>query len=92
MINRKELFLKNLILGYEFDRYVIEHPKFAESIPDNAYIVLYPEYDTQLGEENLRIAELQKAEDQPLVIVRIKKLAPVRKSRVVSPKVEIVKA
>ena len=31
---------RNSVLGMEFDRYIREHPQFAERIPDNAHIAL----------------------------------------------------
>ena len=33
----------NSVLGYEFDRYVMEHPDFAEKIPPGAIVVLQVE-------------------------------------------------
>ena len=52
MMTEQEIFAKNLILSTEFDRYVLEHPDFAEKIPDNAQVVLlsalsYKRYQTQ---------------------------------------------
>ncbi len=41
-MTEKEIFEKNLILSTEFDRYVMEHPEFAEKLPLNAQIVLLP--------------------------------------------------
>ena len=44
----QEIFSKNLILTTEFDRYILEHPEFAEKIPGNAQIVLLPDDDPEL--------------------------------------------
>jgi hypothetical protein len=43
--------------SFEFDRYLFEHPGFAEKIPNNAVVVLLPEYDPKLRKYNLDIAK-----------------------------------
>ena len=91
-MNKKDLFEKNLELTTEFSRYVLEHPEVANRIPKDAIVVILPEYDQELAEENLKIAKARKEKDQPMVLVRVKKLAPERKSRLVKPTVEIVSA
>ncbi len=84
--NQKEsVFHKNLTLGMEFSRYVMEHPTFAAKIPQNAQIVLLPEYDKKLCQTNLKLADEQREEGQPRVYVHIKKLKPVS-SRLVRPR------
>lgn len=88
-MNEKELFEKNLVLTTEFSRYILEHPEVAEQIPKEAIVVILPEYDQDLAEENLKIAKARKEKDQPMMIVRVKKLAPVRKSRLVEPILEL---
>jgi hypothetical protein len=88
-MNKHGLFEKNLVLITEFSRYVLEHPEVAKRIPKDAVVVILPEYDQELAEENLKIAKSRREKDLPLVLVKVKKLAPVRKSRLVRPKVEI---
>ncbi len=87
-MTRKELFEKNLVLSTEFSRYLLEHPEVAQCIPKDALVVILPEYDKELYDENLKIAQKRRDKDQPMVLVRVKKLAPERKSRLVSPKFE----
>lgn len=91
-MNKLELFEKNLMLSTEFSRYVLEHPEVAKRIPKDAIVVILPESDQKLAEENLKIAKARRGKDQPMVLVRVKRLAPARKSRLVKPKVEIVSA
>ena len=91
-MNKKELFEKNLELTTEFSRYVLEHPEVANRIPKDAIVVILPEYDKKLADQNLKIAKARREENQPMVLVRVKKLAPERKSRLVKPTVEIVTA
>ena len=89
-MNTKELFEKNLVLTTEFNRYVLEHPEVAERIPKDAMVVILPEYDQELAEENIKIAKAKKEKNQPMILVRVKRLAPARKSRLVKPELELV--
>ena len=90
-MKEEEIFSKNLILSTEFDRYVIEHPEFAEKIPQNAQIVLLPEDDPELRKENIEIAKAQREPGQPVVYVYVEKVTP-QISRLVNPRLEIAAA
>ena len=83
-----EIFEKNLTLSTEFSLYLLEHPEFADTLPDKAHVVLLPKDDLELYKANLRTASLydqRDGDDRPLVYVEIERLAPVR-SRLVNPK------
>ncbi len=80
----EEIFEKNLILNTEFDRYILEHPEFAEKIPVNAQIVLLPEDDAELRKKNVEIAKAQREPEQPVIYVQIEKVAP-QMSRLLNP-------
>jgi len=80
----KEIFIKNNILGAEFDRYLIEHPEFAEKIPQGARVILLPQDDPELCEVNKKLAQHHKKEGIPVVYVTIEGLAP-QKSRLLKP-------
>jgi len=73
---------KNISLSIEFSKYLFEHPELEDKIPKGAQLVLLPEYDNELSEYNLMIAEKQHEEGQPVVYVKIKKLLAPRLSRV----------
>ncbi len=75
-MNEQEIVTKNLILSTEFDRYVIEHPEFAEKIPLNALVVLLPDDDKELCKINMEIADKQREEGQQVVYVHIGEIAP----------------
>ena len=75
-MTEQEIFAKNLILSTEFDRYVLEHPDFAEKIPDNAQVVLLPAGDPELCRVNKEIAEQQREEGQQAVYIHIGAVAP----------------
>ena len=67
---------RNNLLGMEFDRYLREHPEFTDKIPDNAQVILLLEGDEEFNTWSTRIGKEQAAQDQPLLYVTIKKLAP----------------
>lgn len=90
-MNEEIMFNKNLTLSTEFSRYVLEHRRFAEKIPENAQVVLLPEYDPELCQVNLELAKKQREKGQPVVYVRVEKLKPA-KSRLVNPRIEFEKA
>ena len=70
-MTREELFRKNQQLSTEFELYILEHPEIEEKIPDNAMIVLVPEYDQELAEAN-------KEPGQAIVYIRITRLRTYR--------------
>ena len=67
---------RNSLLGMEFDRYLREHPEFLDKIPENAQVILLLEGDEDFNEWSLRVGKGQATQDQPLLYVTIKKLAP----------------
>ncbi len=73
-MTREELFKKNQQLSTEFELYLLEHPEIEEKIPDNAMIVLVPDYDKELAEKNIELAEANKESGQTIVYVRVEKL------------------
>jgi hypothetical protein len=73
-MTREELFRKNQQLSTEFELYILEHPEIEEQIPDNAMIVLVPEYDQELATKNIELAEANKEPGQTIVYIRITRL------------------
>jgi len=67
---------RNNLLGMEFDRYLREHPEFTDKFPNNAQVILLLEGDEEFNKWSARIGKEQAAQDQPLLYVTIKKLAP----------------
>lgn len=86
---KNELWLKSLVLGQEFDRYVLEHPSFAERIPHGAEVVLLPNYDQELREYNLRNSKVNTEPGRPIVHIEIGRLRP-RHSQIVRPKMKVL--
>lgn len=85
----QEMVRKNLLLGMEFDKYLIEHPALIEKIPQGAYVVLLPEYDPGLFKANIRLARRRIKKGEKVVFVRVEKLAPPSKSRLIRPRIEM---
>jgi len=80
----------NAELGGEFDRYVIEHPAGHKSISCKKQKSLSKlRGDVAFNAWSRRLAERARAPDQPVVLVCIKKLSPVR-SRII--KADVLRA
>jgi hypothetical protein len=69
-------------LFMEFTRYLIEHPEFAERIPEGAQVVLLdrrdPLYSQQAIELAKRAKETDDVPDRPVVYMEVTEIAPVR--------------
>ena len=76
---------RNMLLGFEFDKYLIEHPAFAKRIPHGATIILLPERDKELYRKNLSLATKERRAGHEIVLVKIKGLTPLPKSRIQQP-------
>ena len=70
--------VRNAELVSEFDRYVREHPEFADSIPNHALVALLLEGDEEFNEWSRQGARTQAEAGQPIVYVKIKQLEPAR--------------
>ncbi len=89
MIDKKRFVEKNSMLVKEFDRYILEHPEFADGIPDNALVVLQIEGDEEFNNWARVTARSVAERDTPIVYVTITELKPVR-SRIEKLKLELV--
>lgn len=69
---------KNSIYVKEFDKYIIEHPEFAEKIPQNALVVMQIAGDEDFNNWARITAKEVVEKDQPIVYVTITELKPVR--------------
>jgi hypothetical protein len=69
---------KNAELITEFDRYVREHPDFAERIPDNALVALLVEGDEEFNRWSQEGAKRQSEKGQPILYVKVKRIRPIR--------------
>lgn len=69
---------KNTDLIKEFDRYVREHPEFADSIPNNAVVIMQLEGDEEFNKWSFNLAKSHAEKDQSVIYVKIKKIKPIR--------------
>ena len=88
-MKRRNSIYKNIVLNTEFNKYLAEHPQVADRIPDNALVVILPDDDPALCRKNLALARRHRERNQAVVHVRIKKLAPPPKSRLVQPRLNV---
>ena len=79
---------KNIVFVREFDRYILEHPEFADKIPQNALVVMQIAGDEEFNNWARQTAQ-SAAEKQPIVYVKITELKPVR-SRIEKLELELV--
>ena len=77
-------------LSAEFMCYLVEHPEFAEGIPDNAQVVLLDQRDPEYSSRAVTYSRKAKLTDdvpnRPVAYVDVGELAPIR-SRLRSPRV-----
>ena len=69
---------KNAELVTEFDRYVREHPEFADRIPNNALVAMLVEGDQEFNRWSQEGAKRQAEKEQRIVYVTIKRIQPIR--------------
>ena len=78
-MRKHRIFLEeNTMLVKEFDKYVLEHPEFAEQIPDNALVVMQIEGDREFNKWARQTVQNAVESDTPIVYVTITELKPVR--------------
>ena len=70
--------MKNTELIKEFNRYVREHPEFADAIANNAVVVMQLEGNKRFNQWSRRLAASHAEEGHPIIYVRIQKLKPLR--------------
>jgi len=89
MIDKKRFTEKNTMLVKEFDRYILDHPEFADKIPDNALVVMQIEGDEEFNRWARDAAQSAAEKNTPTVYVTITELKPIR-SRIKKLKLESV--
>ncbi len=88
MMDKKIFVEKNSMLVREFDRYILEHPEFADEIPENALVVMQIDGDEEFNNWARKTAQNIADKDTPIVYVTITELKPVR-SRIEKLKLEL---
>jgi hypothetical protein len=85
-MSERELAKKNLELSFEFSRYLLSHPELEERVPEDALVVFEVADDPALTAFNRALIQRTREPGQPLVVIRIKGLAP---TRLVDPTVTV---
>jgi hypothetical protein len=78
---------KNTMLVREFDKYILEHPEFAEKIPDQGLVVMQMEGDEEFNTWAKKVAQTIADKQNTPVYVTITELKPVR-SRIEKLRIE----
>jgi hypothetical protein len=89
MKNKRRFIEKNSMLVREFDRYVVEHPEFADRLPDRALVVIQIEGDEEFNAWARETAASCAEEDNRIVYITVTELKPVR-SRIEKLRLELV--
>jgi hypothetical protein len=91
MIDPHEFGKMQFDLAAEFGKYVFAHPEVDDILPDGAYMYFEVEGEPEFNRYSRELAEKQRREEQvPVVLVRIKGLAPPQVSRLIDPLIEPV--
>ena len=88
MMTERTILEKNSMLVREFDKYILEHPEFADRIPDDALVVIQLEGDEEFNAWARKAAQIA-GEGHHVVFVNVMEIKPVR-SRI--EKLEVILA
>lgn len=69
---------KNTDLIKEFNRYIREHPEFADKISDNALVIMQLADDEEFNRWARELAKSHAEKGKDLIYVRIKRIKPIR--------------
>jgi hypothetical protein len=89
MIDPHDFARKQLELAGEFGKYLFAHPEADERLPDGAFVYFEIEGEPEFSQYSRLLAERQqRQEGVPVVLVRVKGLAPRQGSRLIDPVIE----
>jgi len=75
-MTKDEIVKRNLDLHGEWMKYVFDHPEVLDRIPKGAILVILPEDDETLYNENHRVLEENKIKGIPVFVVTMKTPKP----------------
>jgi hypothetical protein len=89
MIDPHEFARKQFELAAEFGKYVFAHPQVDDILPDGAFVYFEIEGEPEFSQYSRQLAAQQQREEKvPVVLVRVKGLAPPQGSRLIDPVIE----
>ena len=71
-MTKEEVTKKNLDLHAEWMKYAFDNPDVLDRIPKGAVLVILPEDDKDLYDENFRVLEENKRKGIPVFVVTMK--------------------
>lgn len=86
MKNNESFWELQRTLTAEFSKYVLAHPEIENQVPDGAQVSFNLADNHEFNDWAIRVAKSQQEKNQPLIIVKVKSLAPVAPSRLIDPK------
>lgn len=91
MMTAHDFEQKQFELTAEFGKYVFAHPEVDQLLPPSAHVFFQIEDDAEFNQYSLDLAERHRLKGSaPVVMVRIKGLAPPQGSRLLEPVIEQV--
>lgn len=75
-MKKDEMIKKNLDLHSEWMKYAFENPDVFDRIPKGAVLVILPEDDKELYEENYKVLEENKSKGVSVFVVTMKMPKP----------------
>lgn len=75
-MTKDEIIKKNLDLHTEWMKYVFENPDVIDRIPKGAVLVLLPEDDKELYDENYKVLNESRKTRTPVFVVTLKTPKP----------------
>jgi hypothetical protein len=92
MIAADEFADKQLELAGEFGKYVFAHPEVDDLLANGPYVYFEVEGVRAFNDYSRTLAEARRREGVPVLLVRIKGLAPSQESRLIDPVIEAIPA
>ena len=91
MIDPHEFAQRQIELAGEFGKFVFDHPEVDERLPDGAFVYFEVAGEAEFNRYSRELAERHRMEEGvPVVLVRVKAIAPPQGSRLIEPVVETV--
>ena len=83
-----QFFARNSKLSIEFSKYVLDHPEMDELLSDETIVIFLPEFDVELRDFNLKIAEEIQSEGGKVLYIKLRDMAHKISSRLVGVEVD----
>ena len=74
-MEQEMFFSKNSELSIEFSKYVLDHPEMDDHLSDETIVVFLPEFDPELKQFNLKMAQQIESKGGSAFYVKVRQLA-----------------